>query len=293
MQHAILFTSDIHGNEDQYRKLVDYAVEVSADSLIIGGDIAPKRIDWEFFITGQRLFLEEKLPSLLRPLEKISPRPNVFLMMGNDDCVANMDVLERNDPRLFRIIHGKRVKLTEDFDIVGYSFVPVTPFRIKDWEKYDLSEAPDNLVFDHIMRVADNYELHGCRSTEVGWTSFTFTSGMRRDDSIQKDLDRTLFCENPERTVFVFHTPPDNTNLDVGFGQVHLGSMALRLFIEKRQPYLTMHGHVHATVERSGDFKQWIGKTLCLTAGNDDFSPQLSVVALDLYDRANIGRLVI
>ena len=42
MQHKILYTSDIHGNEVQYSKLIQYAIKISADTIIIGGDIAPK-----------------------------------------------------------------------------------------------------------------------------------------------------------------------------------------------------------------------------------------------------------
>lgn len=59
MHHKVLFTSDIHGNEVQYRKLVDYAIEISADSVIIGGDIAPKNFRDDWVIVGQRVFLED------------------------------------------------------------------------------------------------------------------------------------------------------------------------------------------------------------------------------------------
>lgn len=293
MRHRLLFTSDIHGNEVQYRKLVDYAIRTCADFVIIGGDIAPKNINEDFIITDQRLFLEEDLPALLQPLREKSPKTSIFLMMGNDDCKTNMDVLERNDPNLFRLIHRKRIELTERFDIVGYSFVPITPFKMKDWEKYDLSEVPDDLVVDHIMRIADNCELKGYQSTETGWREFTFTSEMRRYDSIQNDLARSPFCEKTNETIYVFHTPPDATNLDVSFDNRHLGSMALRLFIEKHQPYLTLHGHIHETVECAGDYRHWIGKTLCLTAGNDDFSAQLRILVLDPYDPENAKRIAI
>ena len=54
MKHIVLFTADIHGNEVQLSKLVDFAISISADSLIVGGDIAPKRGGREHFIGQQR-----------------------------------------------------------------------------------------------------------------------------------------------------------------------------------------------------------------------------------------------
>lgn len=52
--------------------------------------------------------------------------------MGNDDCACKMEILKRHDKRLLNVIHGGRLELTENFDIVGYSFVPITPFMLKD-----------------------------------------------------------------------------------------------------------------------------------------------------------------
>jgi Icc-related predicted phosphoesterase len=81
--------------------------------------------------------------------------------------------------------------------------------------------------------------------------------------------------------------------LDVAYSNGHIGSLALRLFIEKYQPYLTFHGHVHETVKRSGEYKHQIGRTLCLTAGNDGFGFQIAVLALDLCDHLKVTRSII
>jgi len=292
MHHKVLFTSDIHGNEVQYRKLVDYAIEISADSVIIGGDIAPKKFRDDSSIVGQRVFLEERLPELLRPL-KVKGQSTVFLMMGNDDCAANLDVLEEKDSSLFKLIHGKRIELTREIDVVGYSYVPITPFGIKDWEKYDLSEVPENLFEVYRLRKILNYKLFGFKTEETEWKKFKFTPEMEEKDSIQKDLSSDLFCKSPEKTVYVFHAPPDNTDLDQLYNGSHAGSMAVRLFIEKHQPYLTLHGHIHETVKRSGSYKQKIGKTLCLTAGNNNFGIELAVLVFDLYKPEQVTRKII
>ncbi len=293
MEHLVIFSVDLHGNEVQYKKLIDFARSISADSLIIGGDIAPKRFRREHFISQQRAFLSTRLPELLLPFKEELPSSKIYLMMGNDDCACNMDILERYDNELFHLIHGRRLNLREDFDIVGYSFVPITPFMLKDWEKFDLSEVPPKLENEYTKRKNWNYHLHGFRSTLKGWRRFGFVKAIEKEDSIQKDLNESLFIKEPEKTVYVFHTPPDNTNLDQRYDGFHVGSMAVRSFIEEHQPYLTLHGHIHETVDVSGNFMEIIGNSISLSAGNDDFGNNLCILTFDLYNPEKARRVIV
>ncbi len=45
--------------------------------------------------------------------------------------------------------------------------------------------------------------------------------------------------------IFVSHCPPKNTKLDQVTSGEHVGSTAVREFVEKRQPMLVVSGHVH------------------------------------------------
>lgn len=293
MKHLVVYSADLHGNEAQYEKLVDFAKSISANSLIIGGDIAPKRGGREHFISMQRTFLSERLPHILLSFKKALPDSQIYLMMGNDDCACNLDVLEGYDKELFHLIHERRLNLTSDFNIVGYSFVPITPFMLKDWEKFDLGEVPRTLVSKYAKRKSWNYCLEGFRGALQGWNKFHFTETMERENSIQKDLKKKVFIKEPEKTVYVIHTPPDDTHLDQRYDGSHVGSMAVRLFIEEHQPYLTLHGHIHETVAVSGDFKDIIGTSMSLSAGNDDFGKDLTILIFNLYDLRTTKRRVI
>lgn len=65
------------------------------------------------------------------------------------------------------------------------------------------------------------------------------------------------------RKVFVPHAPPFNTKLDVIRGGIHVGSTAVRTFIEQRQPDLLICGHIHEAwgIDR-------IGKTVMVNCGS-------------------------
>ncbi|MFH1065110.1 MAG: metallophosphoesterase [Nanoarchaeota archaeon] len=293
MPYTIVYTSDIHGNETQYNKLHDFAKKAFADAVIIGGDIAPKGVSTDLFIQTQRDFFEKKLPEFAKHLKKSLPKCNLFLMMGNDDCATNMDVLKKQDSKLYTLIHNKRVKLADDFDIVGYGYVPITPFGIKDWEKFDLSNPPQHFLKEYMNRLANDANFKGYKTSNGNWVPFVFTQEMMGSDSIQKDLKGILFTAKPNKTVYVMHTPPYKTNLDLVGKNRHIGSMAVKMFIEQRQPYLTLHGHIHETVAVSGEFKHKTGNTLSLSSGNCNTKNELALLVFDLYSPENVKRLVI
>lgn len=108
--------------------------------------------------------------------------------------------------------------------------------------------------------------------------------------TIQQEL-KALASDDPlDRAKFLFHTPPYDTALDRAAldGKVyehvsldvHVGSIAVRRFIEQRQPLLSLHGHVHESARLTGEWKVRLGKTLCINGAHD--GPELALVRFDL-----------
>jgi Icc-related predicted phosphoesterase len=288
----ILYTSDMHGNEKQYKAFVDYALEVEPNVVIIGGELLPKgagRRIGNNYIPMQRAFLKERFPRLLNPIGDNLPDTKVFVLPGNDDC----SVVD-NEFRFFshlRNINGKRVSISGGLEIVGYSNVPITPFGIKDREKFDLTEVPEKWARQYQQLQRTTHNLHGIKSEPcVGWKEFSFTDS-DRTDSIQKDLESPLFTSNPTGTIYVFHTPMNNTALDTTENGIHVGSFAVRDFIEKYQPLLTLHGHIHESVEMSRVFSGQIENSLGMSAGNHNEEGRLAVLVIDTDDIGNAKRV--
>lgn len=65
------------------------------------------------------------------------------------------------------------------------------------------------------------------------------------------------------KTVLVSHNPPKDTLCDVLPGGVHVGSMAVREFIQETQPDICLCGHIH---EARGLDR--IGRTVVINPGN-------------------------
>jgi len=300
MHHKILYTSDNHANEELDQKLIKYALQIKPDSIIIGGDIAPKEFSIGSFVLNQREFLKKTLPVYFNYLVAELPGVKTYLMLGNDDSIANLDVLENADPRLYQNIHGRRLPLVDGFEIVGYSHVPLTHITLKDWERFDLSEIPPQYQEMDDARTRTGIRLRGWQHQRTGRGRFRknavrkveFTEESRTRDSIQKDLSGDLYRQNPKKTIFVSHAPPYGTDLDVAH-EGHVGSIAVLSFIQEVQPHISLHGHIHKTVDRTGNYKQMIGETLSMTAGNSDKKKELAVLVFDLYNPEGVERIIL
>jgi len=99
--------------------------------------------------------------------------------------------------------------------------------------------------------------------------------------------------KNPEKSIFNLHDPPFGSHLDEapdltkdldlkGGGRItkSVGSVAVREAIEKHQPMLGLHGHIH---ESKGVTK--IGRTTCINPGSVYEEGTLLGAIVDLEDR--------
>ena len=231
-----VFATDIHGNKSLFEKLFKYA-KINSCEVIIGGDICPKlKPSIEESIIVQRKFLVEYL---IPRIEKLPKLP--YIMMGNDDCRINLDVLEAaaGDKKL-HLLHNKSAKLGK-YALYGYSFVPITPFRLKDWERADMEAK----------------SVGGVMTVErVDYTT------------IAADFKKIAEETDPTNTIYSIHTPPFNTNLDVLHDWSHVGSRAVYDFIETEQPLLTLHGHIHESPRMSGVQVEKLGHSVMVNPGS-------------------------
>lgn len=281
MIYNIIYTSDIHGNLIQYKKLFDRANKTKCNAIIIGGDIAPKDKEHRT-IESQKEFLEKDLFPLIKNFKK-NNKVKIFIMLGNDDFKANQSLFDKQ--KLFNSINNTTKNLYKDFKIIGYPYVPITPFRYKDWEKMDLNEENESLTRKGIV-------LEGIKSKGNNFLDFSFNLKNRKD-TIEKDLIKIFKNLNPKRVILVSHAPPYNTSLDMLQNNEHVGSKAIKKIIKEKQPYLTLHGHIHETVTLSNKFIERIGETISITSGNDHLSKTLKIIELNLYEPKKAIRLTI
>ena len=138
-----LYTSDLHGEIYLYEQLLELAQSSSAETILLGGDLLPsfpptKR--YEDMIPHQKTFIDQFLLPFFKRTMKTTDVKHLFLIPGNWDL---------SYPYLFEKpvggvidINQKIYPLRNGYEIIGYPFVPTTPFRTKDYEKMDDNESP-------------------------------------------------------------------------------------------------------------------------------------------------------
>lgn len=269
------FVTDLHGEPSRYEKLFASIEEHVPPAVFVGGDILPGFLRSVHGNSPYDSFVTDYLAVELARLKKLlgSRYPRIFIILGNDDGLLEEEaVLAADELGLWEYCHGRSVSF-EKHMVYGYSFVPPTPFRLKDWEKYDVSRYVDP----------------GCVSPLEGFRTVSVPEGEIRYGTIAEDLQSITRGRDLSRAIFLFHSPPYRTSLDRAAldGKmvdhapldVHVGSIAIRRFIEASQPPVTLHGHIHESASITGSWKDTIGRTVILGAAHD--GPELALVLFD------------
>lgn len=267
----LVYSSDLHGNLSMYQQLLELAVAHQAQAVIVGGDLLPHTIKTTEAIEVQRSFIQDTLRPLLVEFRAMHPHIGVYLLAGNDDWAAAIELLDALEAEgLVYTLHERVFALTDTLWLAGYACVPITPFSIKDYERYDGGEIPA-------------YSFAMSYTSMNGKPTKTTLAALLRKPSIEADIIALAQRSDPGRTIYVCHSPPYNTTLDM-MRNKRVGSHALRAFIERYQPPLTLHGHIHESPRLSGHYADRLGTTWCINPGREQDT--LSAVVIDTEDIA-------
>jgi len=273
---TFFFTSDLHGSLDKYNLLLAAIRLHRPEAVFLGGDLLPGEL---LSLASSEPVHRDFLNSFLGPAiqrmrnEMGGDAPEIFVILGNDDPrfeeAAVMDLASRG---LWTYVHGRICDFGR-YRVLGYSYVPPTPFRLKDWERYDVSRYVDP----------------GCISPEEGQRTVPVSSNEARFSTIHDDLAAITGGEDTSDLLCLFHSPPyrsrlDRAALDGRFVDhvpldVHIGSIAIQRYIIDRQPLITMHGHVHESTRLTGAWSEQSGRTWMFSGCHD--GPELSLVRFD------------
>jgi len=262
-----LFISDLHGCFTKYEFLFKSIRKELPAVVFIGGDLLGfSGCDKCSSLPVSRNFFYDYLSVELKKikLDLKDKYPRIFVILGNDDS-KNYEVTLQDISKtgLLDYVHRERIKF-HDYTIVGYSYVPPTPFLNKDWEKYDVSRFVDV----------------SCVSPEDGYRSVPVSVQDLRYFTIKRDL-HIMFNNDLDvsKTICLFHSPPYQTSLDRAAldGKMldhvqldmHVGSIAIKEFILEKSPFITLHGHIHESTRLTGKWKEKVGKTTCFQGASE------------------------
>jgi len=282
----IFFATDVHGSDKCWMKFINSAKFYGAGILVLGGDLTAKGFiamieqsdgkfrtnfrgkefvvnsgkeleDLEKEIRYRGLYTVRTTPQELESFQSEVKREELVLRLALEQVERWMRIA---DERLEGI--GIRLFLTAGND---------DPFEVDEILKKSRS-AMD--VEGKVIQLDEDHEM-----ISTGYGNLTPWKCPRdiSEEELAKKIDAmTSQVKNMQNCVFNLHVPPYDSRLDdapeldeelrptySASKLVPVGSKAVRAAIEKYQPLLGLHGHIH---ESKGNCR--IGRTLCLNPGS-------------------------
>ncbi len=283
----VLFATDLHGYRERFERVFELAVLEGAKAVLFGGD------NFGYFhetppeeaIEVQRTFFREFLPGHFDRYD----RAGIFWL--GTLSVHDIDTFDPefesvcNRHTHVRSIQGNRFDL-EGWEFIGWGNVVDHPFFCKIRCRRDRADSPPVRQFQKPMRPGED-----------GWEPISdWESHLAALPTLEQELDALPKPRNPGKAVYVLHHPPAKTGLDVvlmgaaghpeadpaTLPRVEIGSEAVRNFLERTQPLLALHGHVHESPIASGVWKTSIGRTICIQPGQHESGGKTHSVLIDL-----------
>jgi len=307
----IFFATDIHGSEMCWRKFLNAAAFYKADMVILGGDVTGKVMIpivayngyWQVTVRGETHRIENR--EALANIEAQIRNRGSYPAIVSPDELQHLSEEEGEVDRRFSVemMHS----LDRWLDMADGKLRGGQIGCILNGGNDDIFEIDEMIESSPCVTFAEGkvLDLGGFSMVSMGWTNPTPWDTFREapEDELAAKIE-TVAEHVPDmgRAIFNFHAPPYGTGLDEApalddtLRPIHggavmkpVGSKAVRDSINKHQPLLSVHGHIH---ESRGVKK--MGRTLAINPGSvyGDGVLQGAVIELD-PKKAKVSRYLL
>jgi uncharacterized protein len=287
----IFYASDVHGSNRCFKKFLNAGKFYGTEALVLGGDITGKAIvpfvevapgeTHVRFLGKEHVFKEEQE---IRALEERVGNTGYYPHRCSSE---EADALGADPARLQALFVEKIVERVQQWMALaeqrlnGDAALPcfVNAGNDDPREIDDVLESASRVQFleGRVVDLPDGIELASCGYANMTpWHCPRDVEEAELADRLEAVASKV---RSPELAIFNFHCPPYDTQIDQGpvlgedmrmrstAGGVEMqpvGSRACRAVIERYQPLLGFHGHLH---ESRGTFK--LGATTCINPGSE------------------------
>jgi len=307
----IFFATDIHGSEVCWRKFLNSAAFYKADLVVLGGDVTGKAMVpivahqgyWQLTLRGETHRLETK-----QELDEIQTRIRNSGFYPAIVSVEELTHLSENEGAVDQRFTTEMISsLDRWLDMADGKLLGGQIPCILNGGNDDIFEIDDIIESSPCVSFAEGklLDLDGFSLVSMGWTNPTPWDTYREapEPELAEKIEAIAgLVPDMGRAIFNFHAPPYGTGLDEApaldetLRPIHggavmkpVGSTAVRDSINKHQPLLSLHGHIH----ESRGIKR-MGRTLAINPGSvyGDGVLQGAVVELDVK-KAKIVRYLL
>jgi len=289
-QTRIFYATDIHGSQSCFTKFLKAGQFYKAQVLIMGGDITGKMVvpvieqnDGSYSVNFMGLARTAKGESEVRALEKSITDAGFYAYRTSlsefQELKADPEKVDSLFSRLMIESLSRWLTMAEESlsrtDLKCF----ITPGNDDRLDIDPLFERIKRVVNPEgkVVRVDERHEMISTGYANV--TPWNCPRDVSEEELARKIESMALEVKDMTNCIFNFHCPPFDSGIDSApkldkelkvtvkdgsLSVVPVGSKAIRSAIEKYQPLLGLHGHIH---ESRGTGK--IGRTLCFNPGSE------------------------
>jgi uncharacterized protein len=302
----LFFVTDLHGSEICWKKFLNAGAFYKADAVILGGDVTGKAMVpivqrasgvWNASLQDHLETLETE-SEVVEFSKRVMNRGYYPITVSEEEYRAlseDEDLVDKRFKEAMIVGTERWIAMAED-KLAGTG-IRVIACPAND----DMFEIDDLLAVARVVETGDEdhpIQLGDFTMVSMGWTNPTPWHTFREEEEpeLAVRIERALSAaDDPSTTILNFHAPPYGSKLDnapalnpdltyVSGGQAlkPVGSTSVRDAVQRFQPLLSLHGHIH---ESKGATR--IGKTLALNPGSsyEEGILQAAIVNLDAKKR--------
>ncbi len=293
--NRLFFATDLHGSERTYRKFINSGKFYEVNTIVMGGDISGKLLipiikeaNGHYRATLQGTVHHITTDEELKQLQERIGLLGFYFQVMDEDKYKELSLDPEKVNQLFHELARKRLKEWVDLAETRLKGTGIRCFCTGgNDDDPEVLEAIKDVTLESFIaceaKVVPIDDKHSMAS--VGFSNPTPWKTPREipEEKLNTIIeDMCAQVTDFQRCIFNFHVPPLDSTLDTcpkldwttdppspiySGGQMVFagaGSPSVRKAIEKYQPMLGLHGHIH---EAQGMVK--IGRTTCINPGSE------------------------
>ena len=283
----LFFATDIHGSDICWSKFLNAGKFYEADVLILGGDMTGKAVvpfvhqgGSHYKVTLLQQDFQITTEDEMTDMRKRVRSRGYYPYLTSPDEISELD---KNPDRVHDIFKQEVLRVVQQWMDLADKKLDGTDLKIFCSPGNDDMDEVDDIIRSSkrvllVEGLVTQLDAHH-EMIASGWSNRTPWNTEREEDEEQLAVRYEAMIsklKDPRNAIFNIHVPPYKSGLDeapeldkdlrpvlAGNSMIPVGSKALRTAIEKSQPILSLHGHIH---EGRGTTR--IGKTLCINPGS-------------------------
>jgi uncharacterized protein len=300
----LFFTTDVHGSTVVFKKFINAAKFYDAQVIVLGGDMVGKMIvplveqsNHRFHANYLGKIYDIAAGEETEKLEQTLENSGLYPLHVSPEEIEAFNQDKSLVEKRFAILAAERVA----------RWMQIAEDRLKDTgircyiqpgndDPFEIDEKLKNLTLVKnvdctVVDIDDQHEMISVGAANQ--TPWNCPRDLPEEELFQRIESLAVQLKKPQNAIFNLHVPPYDTNLDIapeldanltpklsmtgGFKMIPVGSKSVRAAIEKYQPLLGLHGHIHES--RSA---QKLGRTMCINPGSEYGEGVLRGVLLEL-----------